>query len=191
LNGDSLKIRKELVLILSILFLLIFTISPYITSAFLIIDTYRLRGEITTGGGNINSADLKNFSKIAVGQSIIGITQNIPVNLKICFGVFCTDTYEPQYSMNFTGTLNYSNGTYVKNAPIKVIIKYLTNQFEGKNWTDNQGQFFVKINNVPEYAIKKDLNITFYVQGEIEAIYKCFYNATCQKCFPRPGTRNC
>jgi hypothetical protein len=185
-----LKIRRRLVLEVTLVFSILLIISSsYITSAFLITDTYRISGEITTGSGNLASTDLKNFSKIAVGQPIIG---NISGGgYKICFGVFCTDVYQPAYSMNFSGTLNYSNGTFVKNAPVKVIVKYLTTQFEGDDKTNSSGQFYVKMSNLPEYIIGKDLNITFYVQGEIEAIYNCFYNYTCKTCFPRPGTKNC
>jgi hypothetical protein len=144
-----------------------------------------MRGEITTGGHvNLSTSDYKNFSKIAVGQPIIGFANNTAANLKICFGIFCTDVYQPQYSMNFTGRLNYSNGSVVVNAPIKVIVKYLTSQYEGRNWTTGLGEFFVKIDSLPEYIIYNNLNITFYVQGEIEAIYNCWYNHSSKNCCP-------
>jgi len=163
--------------------------SSYITSAFLITDTYRMRGEITTGGANLTSTDLKNFSKIAVGQPIIG---NISGGgYKICFGIFCTDVYQPQYSMNFSGRLNYSNGSSVVNAPIKVIIKYLNSQFEGRNWTSGLGEFLVKIDNLPEYIMNQDLNITINVQSEIEAVYECWYNHSSKCCCKAPLTKPC
>jgi hypothetical protein len=166
--------------------------SSYITSAFLITDTYRLKGEITTGGHvNLSTSDYKNFSKIAVGQPIIGITQNIPANLKLCFGVFCTDVYQPQYSMNFSGRLNYSNGSVVVNAPIKDIIKYQNSKFEGINKTGGLGEFFINIDDLPDYIMGKDLNITFNVQGEIEAIYDCYYNYTEGYCCRQPGPKSC
>jgi hypothetical protein len=148
-----------------------------------------MKGEITTGGGNLSSADLKNFSKIAVGQPIIG---NISGGgYKVCFGVFCTDVYQPQYSMNFSGRLNYSNGSVVVNVPIKVIVKYLTSQYEGRNWTTGLGEFFVKIDSLPEYIIYNNLNITFYVQGEIEAVYNCWYNQSSKCCCKTPLTKPC
>ena len=187
------KINKKLVLTVIIAFSLLLVISStYITSAFLITDTYRMRGEITTGGHvNLSTLDYKNFSKIAVGQPIIGITQNIPANLKLCFGVFCTDIYQPQYSMNFTGILTYSNGSNVSNSPIKVTVNYLGSQFEGKSWTDNSGIFFIKLDKSPEYMMNQDLNITIYVQGEIEAIHNCYYNHTESCCCKQPGPKSC
>ena len=165
------------------------------TSAFLITDTYRMKGEITTGGHsnltNISGSIIRNVSKIAVGQPIIGYANNSAANLKICFGVFCTDIYQPQYSMNFTGRLNYSNGSVVVNAPIKVIVKYLTSQYEGKSWTNNSGIFFVKLDKLPEYMMNQDLNIIIYVQGEIEAIHNCYYNHTESCCCKQPGPKSC
>ena len=171
--------------------LLLFT-STHITSAFLITDTYKIRGEITTGGHvNLSTSDYKNFSKIAVGQPIIGIANNTTANLKVCFGVFCTDIYQPQYSMNFTGNLTYSNGSTVANAPIKFTITYQTSQFVATNWTDNSGTFFVKLDKLPEYMMNQDLNITIYVQGEIEAIHNCYYNHTEKCCCKQPGPKSC
>jgi hypothetical protein len=189
----EIKMDKKLVLTVVLAFsLLLFMSSSYITSAFLITDTYRMRGEITTGGHvNLSTSDYKNLSKIAVGQPIIGIINNTLANLKLCFGVFCTDVYQPQYSMNFSGRLNYSNGSVVVNAPVKVVIKYSTFQKDGMNWTSGLGEFFVKIDDLPEYITKQDLNITFYVQGEIEAVHDCYYNRTEGYCCKQPGPKRC
>jgi len=154
-----------------------------------------MRGEITTGGHvNLSTSDYKNFSKIAIGQPIIGFANNTAANLKICFGVFCTGIYQPQYSMNFTGILTYSNGSNVSNAPIKFTVKYLGSQCdhcEGKNWTDSSGKFFVKLDNLPEYMMNQDLNITIYVQSEVEAVYECWYNHSSTNCCKKPVSPPC
>ena len=185
--------NKNLILSIILAFSLLLVISSYITSAFLITDTYKMKGEIT-GGGSANltfGSPIQNISKIAVGQSVIGLANNTTADLKICFGVFCTGIYQPFYSMNFTGRLNYSNGSAIVYAPIKVIVKYLISQYEGSNWTDGLGNFFVKINNLPEYFIHNDLNITLFVQSEVEAIYKCWYNHTSTNCCKEPITQHC
>ena len=171
--------------------LLLLASSSYITSAFFIYDTYRLRGEITTGGHvNLTTVGPKqNVSKIAVGQPIIGNISG--VGYKMCFGVFCTDVFKPQYSMNFSGRLNYSNGSAVIYTLVKIIVKYLSSQIEGTNRTDGLGQFFIKIDNLPEFMMNKDLNITTYVQGEIEAVYDCWYNNTEGCCCKQPGPKSC
>jgi len=169
---------------------LVFSIFLVISSAFIISDSsYKMRGEIT-GGGHVNLTNITGgyLSKIAIGQPIIGNVSG--GGYKICFGVFCTGAFEPQYNINFTGILNYSNGTAVKSAPIKITVKYGSSQYEGNNRTDNQGNFFVKIKNLPEvlFVPPKILRVDIYVVGEIEAQYYCYYNYTNdQKCCPIYG----
>ena len=153
-----------------------------------------MQGAITAGG----SIELKNLTgnylaKIAIGQSIAGTAAG--GGYKICFGVFCTRTFEPQYNINFTGVLNYSNGTAVKNAPITINIKYPptgtpTLQYEGKNMTSGSGSFFVKIRNMPEvlFVPPKILRVEINVVGDVEAQYTCFYNKTNnERCCPIYG----
>jgi len=93
--------------------------------------------------------------------------------------------------MNFSGRLNYSNGSAVIYTLVKIIVKYLSSQIEGTNRTDGLGQFFIKIDNLPEFMMNKDLNITTYVQGEIEAVYDCWYNNTEGCCCKQPGPKSC
>lgn len=186
---------KKLFLISVLAFSLLLLLSSYITSAFLITDTYRMKGEITEGG-HINLTfgnPIQEVSKIAVGQPVIGIANNSAADLKVCFGVFCTGIYQPMYNMNFTGRLNYSNGSYVVNAPIKVVVRYMSYQKEGVNQTDSSGNFTIKLDNLPEYIMDKDLNITMYVQGTVEAIYNCWYNhsSTTKQCCKLPLIQPC
>ncbi|MEM5778677.1 MAG: hypothetical protein QXK49_03555, partial [Candidatus Aenigmatarchaeota archaeon] len=128
----------------------------------------------------------KNISKIAIGQPVIGIAENSSKNIKICFGLFCQPIYQIPtnlYSMNFTGRLKYSNGSSVSDAKIRFIIED-TFEYESINKTDSFGQFYVRIDNLPEEVVTSDLNITIYVEADIEAVYKCWYNHTSQKCCP-------
>ena len=180
---------------LILMFLLIFSLSLAISSAFITSNlNYKMRGEITTGG-SVNLTNLTGgyLSKVAVGQPVVGTVSG--GNYKICFGVFCTGTFEPQYNINFTGVLTYSNGTIVKNAPVIINIKYPptgtpTLQFEGTNRTDVNGYFFVKIKNLPEilFVPPKILRVDINVVGDIEAQYTCFYNKTNnERCCPIYG----
>ena len=96
--------------------------------------------------------------------------------------------------MNFSGRLSYSNGSLVTYTPVKIVVKYCPStcsQFEGNNWTDGAGQFFIKMENLPDYMMGKDLNITTYVRGEIEAVYDCWYNHTEGCCCRQPGPKTC
>ena len=187
------KIDKRLTLTFIIAFsLLLVVFSTYITSAFLLTGTYKLSGGITTGGSvnltNYTAGVLKNVSMTVVGQPVVGIASNGAANLKMCFGVFCTDFYQPTYSINFTGFLNFSNGSVVANSPITFTINYFGAEVEGKNFTDSSGNFFVKIDNLPEYMIKKDLNVSIKVESDIEAFYECYYNYSLGKCCKQPLT---
>ena len=137
---------------------------------------------------NFSASVLQNISKLAVDQQIIGIVSNTVANLRVCFGIFCTGIYKPQYSMNFTGGLNFSNGSAVANAPITFTVNYQSSQFVASSWTNSSGYFFVKIEDLPEYVMKKDLNMTIYVQSEVEAVYNCYYNYSLGKCCKQPRT---
>ena len=176
------KVNKNLVLTMFVaIFLVLFISSSYITSAFFISDTYRMRGEITGGGHvnltNVSAGVIKNVSKIVVGQPIIGNASGGPY--KICFGLLCTDILQPYYTMNFSGILKYSNGSAVADSPIKIGItlsKYSSYEFSDMSRTNGTGYFFVKLDNLPDYMMYRNLNISFYVQGDVEAVYRCYYN---------------
>lgn len=188
---NKLKLKTPLLIFLAFSLLLV-AFSSYITSAFIITDSYKIVGEII-GGGNVNLTNysggtLQNKSQIALGQPIIGITQNTTANLKLCLGLFCMDTYQSQYTMNFSGTLYYSNGSAVVSAPIKITIN---SQFSGSSWTDGLGKFFVNVYNLPSYLMGQDLNITFNVQGEVEANYNCWYNHSSTNCCKIPVIAPC
>lgn len=176
--------------------LLLFFISSNITSAFLITDTNRIIGEVI-GGGYVNmtyGSPVQNGSKIAVGQPIIGITNDS--TYKVCFGVFCTGIYGSDYgkfSMNFSGRLNYSNGTAIIYSPIKITINYLQYQYYIINSTDGVGAFFIKLDDLPQVMMNKDLNISINLQGNVEAVYNCLYNHTSitKQCCPKPIIQPC
>ena len=119
-----------------------------------------------------------------------------PTSYKICFGFFCLfDVSKTIYSMNFTGKLNYSNGSAVSDVPVKVIINYydgiMNHQFYNFGWTNSTGNFIVKIDNLPDYIVGKDLDISIDVQGNIEAVYTCWYNHTSTNCCKQPFTGAC
>lgn len=149
-------------------------------------------GEII-GGGHVKlttRGTIQNISKIAIGQPIIGIANNS--NYKICFGIFCP-FYQPLYSMNFTGRLNYSNGSVVINTPVEITIKYSAYNYVGRNNTDSLGIFFIKIDDLPEGMMNKNLEITIHVTDEIEAVYNCLYNysSPSKTCCKLPLTAPC
>jgi len=161
------------------------TPSKSITGAFMVSATnLNITGGIT-GGGYVNLTGGSLKLKVAVGQPIVGNVSNQGANLKICFGVFCTigGAAPPPYIINFTGQLNYSNGTAVANQPITAYITYLTNTYSNATTTDNNGKFLIVISNLPKIE-NKDFDVKFYVSGEIEATYECTYDHNTDKCCP-------
>jgi len=101
----------------------------------------------------------------------------------------------PKNSLNFSGILNYSNGQPVKNSLIKItvinstlgFVRYVT------NLTNSSGYFFVRMDSIPENMVNVDFNISFYVMGEVEAVYDCWYNHTSitKRCCKMPLTGPC
>lgn len=184
----------KLALTLILAFSLLFIVSSYITSAFFFINgAYNVRGEIVSGGSvNLTfGSPIKNMSQLVIGQPVIGVANNSTANLKMCFGIYCTDTQQPLYSMNFSGFLNYSNGMLVNNTPVTFTIDYFGAEFQNTNFTDNSGNFYVEIDNLPEYVIRKDFNVTIRVQGDVDATYQCWYNHSSSKCCKMPFTPPC
>lgn len=163
--------------------LLIFSLLLVITSAFTIQGNQKITGVISDGGGiSITGGTFK--SHVVVGQPVIGEVTS--VNYKICFGVFCTKTFQTQYYINIEGQLKYNNGMLVKNSPVEVTIKYQSSQFKLINTTDDSGYFFIRFINLPEYLFLpppgKILEIEIYVIGEVEAIHECIYYPSTEKC---------
>lgn len=152
-----------------------------------------MKGEIV-GGGSLNityGIPIQNLSKLVVGQPIIGFTEDSVY--KVCFGIFCSDVYGPSgtFSMNFSGRLSYSNGTSIIYSPVKITVRYMQYQYENKNATNGLGEFFIKLDDLPQTMMYKDLDISINVESAVEASYNCLYNYTCQTCFKRPGSQNC
>jgi len=161
---------------------LAFSLLLAISYAFVITDTYKIRGVISGGGLAIEDSSYK--SKVVVGQPVIGIATG--TSYKVCLGYLCTGAFEPPYSINLTGTLYYTNGTAVINTDIKIEIYYQGRKVgEKSDVTDPLGIFYVDVRNLPEYLfepIRRDLDIKIYVYGEIEAIHECTYYAIDQEC---------
>lgn len=179
------KTLTSIFLVFSLLLVtsLIFVVSKpskSITSAFIIsAPSAKMVGEITGGGRNLTG--VYNL-KVAVGQSVVGNISN--ANLRICLGVLCSSGLASHaYSINFTGQLNYSNGTAVSNSLITVYITYLTDTYSESNTTDNNGNFLIVINNIPNLE-NKNFNVKFYLEGEIEATYECRYDHITENCNP-------
>jgi hypothetical protein len=103
-----------------------------------------------------------------------------------CDGKIDSEDYPdcPRNSMNFTGTLNYSTGMPVSNSLIKVTISNDSYVKSGYNETDDTGQFFVTVRNIPSPLMNSDFDLSIYVVGEVEAIYECRYDST-------PGVEFC
>lgn len=163
---------------IAFLIFLIFSLSLVVTSAFVINDGYKIKGVISGGGRNLTGAY---GLKLAIGQPITGTTYG---NYKVCFGFFCMLASPGENVMNFTGSLNYSNGEPVKNSLIRITLKNETLGFErvGTSQTDDLGNFFIKITGLPLNIMSSNLNISFQVIGEVEAIYECYYSVLSGKC---------
>lgn len=132
--------------------------------------------------------------KIAVGQPIIGVVNDS--TYKVCFGVYCTGIYGNeteygQFSMNFSGRLNYSNGTAIVYSPVKITVSYLQYHYSMINETNGLGEFFINLEDLPQFLMKKDLDISINLQGNIEAVYNCYYNFTEKYCCVQPGAKHC
>jgi len=131
-----------------------------------------ITGEITGGGRNLTGGSLN--LKVAVGQPIVGNVSS--ANLKICLGMFCgLGGAPPSYTVNFTGQLNYSNGTAITNTKITAFVTYLiTNTYSQSNTTDSDGKFLIVVD-TPNLQ-GKDFDVKFYVESEVEATYTCKYD---------------
>lgn len=185
--------KKTVIILIVVFSLLSILSSTYITSAFLVSSpSNKIRGEISSGGHmNLTWGSPQNFSRIVVGQPVIGFTSG--GNFKMCLGFLCAEALPSvltRYSMNFSGRLNYSDGSPVINSLIKVTIKDPISKYEksANSETGGLGEFFVKITNLPEVIMDKDLDISIYVQSEVEALYTCFYNHSSTNCCKRPFT---
>lgn len=157
-------------------------------------DENKIVGEIIEGGHvNLTYGNpIQNISQIAVGQPVIGLTSDS--TYKVCFGLLCTGIYSPiygEFNINFSGRLNYSNGTPIIYSPVKITVKYLNYEYDKTNSTDGLGQFFIKLEDLPQVMMQKDLDITISVQSNIEAIYNCYYNFTEGYCCKQPGPKSC
>lgn len=120
------------------------------------------------------------ISKIVVGQPVIGIVSG--GNYKLCFGALCSGMFEPQYNMNFTGYILYSNGSAVADTDITFKIKYKTSEFIKSSTTNTSGYFFIT-ENIPEYVTEKDLSVTIEIENEdVKAVYECAYNHLTTNC---------
>ena len=160
------------------------TPSKFITSAFMVSTAsppiINVTGEITGGGRNLTSG-VNIRIKLTVGQAIVGVVNNS--NLKVCFGFLCKPGASNIYSINFTGQLNYSNGTAVINKPFTATIihepsgtyKTVTNN------TDSNGYFLTVIENIPNLS-EEDFKVKFYLADDIEATYECTYDPGTEKC---------
>jgi hypothetical protein len=98
-----------------------------------------------------------------------------------------TDSADPgcaKNSMNFSGYLKYSDGSAVSSAQIRVTIKNSSLSFEKSSIdvTDKNGYFFVRLDNLPSFIMNTDFDVSFYVIGEVEAIYECHYSKATGSC---------
>jgi hypothetical protein len=171
--------RKEILLAVVSAFSLLLATSlllpkSEITAAFIISSSQnKIIGEIT-GGGNVNLISSSYVSKIAIGQPVVGTATS--GNFKICFGILCTGIFQPLYSMNFSGSLNYSDRSPVTFADLIVTIENSTLKRTTQSSTDANGHFLVIFDDLTENYINRDLFVTFLVKGKIEATYTCWYN---------------
>jgi len=167
---------------LLLVFLLAFSLLLVISYAFIITNSYKIRGVIS--GGGLATQDSSYKSKIVVGQPVIGVTAG--TNYKVCFGFLCTGALDPPYSINLTGTLYYIDGGAVANTDIRIEIYYQENKVgERIDVTDGLGQFDIEVVNLPEYLfepVHEDLDIKIYVYGDVDAIHECRYDGTTEKC---------
>lgn len=157
--------------------------SQPITSAFMIsnvIANLNITGELTGGGNNISIGSIK--VKASVGQTVVGVANNTVANIKVCFGISCKIGPKFDYTVNFTGQLNYSNRTAISNGLITAYITYLTNTYSQRNTTDSNGNFLVVVK-TPNLQ-NLDFNVKFYVESDIEATYECRYDHITEDCNP-------
>jgi len=169
--------KKNFILLVFIFFSLFFVLS----NAFIMTYPYnKLVGSIMTSGATLSGGSYE--SKIFVGQPIVGTIEG--GNRRMCLGTLCSSIVIQVYDINFTGTLNYSDGSVVATTPIEITIDYQGQKFKGTTITESDGDFFIKLIDLPAYVFGKDLNVTIYVYGKVEAIYECWYNHTSENCCP-------
>jgi hypothetical protein len=163
-------------------FILFFLLFVAITLAFITSDGYKVRGVISSGG-SMNLTATGYILRTVSGQPLAG---NAGDGYRICFGFLCMGGISQtsgEYSIDLSGYLNYSNGTPVKNTKIEVTIKYPGPSYVATNTTGDDGYFFVRVENIPEYLAGDDFDISIRVLGEVEALYEshCTYSSTDKK----------
>ena len=134
--------------------------------------------------GEVSSASLK-IQFIAYDASVY----TSGISLSTCLGAWCpalsSIPSSQIYSMRFSGTVTYSNGTVIPNSDIEVGVKdAVTSQFFFKNTrTDGTGYFEAKIDNVPASVLSNGYSVSIRLISAVEAAYQkiCSYDSGTNK----------
>jgi hypothetical protein len=141
---------------------------------------YQIQGIISDGGNNTLQGGNYRLHVI-IGQPVVGIGANTN-NYGLCLGMLCWDIFWPSNQINLKGQLFYENGTVVSNSDIIVNATYKGSQWKQSNKTDNNGNFFVRVNNIPAYLRYRQFKVQIFARGDVDALYECLYNPTTEKC---------
>ena len=93
---------------------------------------------------------------------------------RACLGWYCAaGAIVTPYSIHVTGTLNYSNGTIVSDAPITLAVYNSTlgisYSIDGK--TDGAGSFDITLSDVPTSLVNAGFAIKITAYGAVEAVF--------------------
>ena len=145
------------------------------SGAFTITDaSYKIKGEITTGGNSLSSDTYK--ATLSIGQPVIGIIES--ANNEICYGIFCQGIFNPMYTVTVDGNIKYLTGDAVADSKITGSINSI---FKSSTYTDQSGNYRLVIE-IPEEIYDSDFTVQIYAEGKVNAVYECIYSTTDKSC---------